>query len=385
MWQRTQGGTGQLANLALRRRGQVWAARHGPLLKSALGAEAIAVLGLDGQVLIPLATYPPHHMLCWPAAVQLDGHAAARLAAGQGIVGPASAGPAGLRRAAAACGASSFTLMPLPQQASGLAEAARENGVALVLWAAHAGAAPELGQAAAAAAKALSAPPPAMPPGQPWELAVVASRVAHEINNALCAVLGQCELMAEARTVEGGRWRQVLRRLSDRAAELVEVVRGLEDLAALVQPVPLGQIDVGACVREAVERAEAVWNTPTVSITSTCPPGLAALGEHTALTRALTELIINAAESLRGGGSVLVGARREGSEIVIEVADTGCGMSADTLAAAFRPFFTTKPGRLGLGLTIARGAIEAMGGALEMASEPGAGTRAMVYLQVVHA
>jgi two-component system, sensor histidine kinase RegB len=102
------------------------------------------------------------------------------------------------------------------------------------------------------------------------------------------------------------------------------------------------------------------------------------LAPRRALSQALRAVMKNAqdASSAGAGGEVRVTVRDERSHLVVRVIDGGGGMTADVLARAGEPFFTTKPpGRgMGLGLFLARSLVESLGGAFEIHSSPGAGT-----------
>ncbi len=115
------------------------------------------------------------------------------------------------------------------------------------------------------------------------------------------------------------------------------------------------------------------------------------------LREALTQLILNARDSIRGGGLVTVAVdvlpvkpgtllrspgMPPGEYVRISIADTGIGMDEATLARAFEPFFSTKDvGQgSGLGLSSAYGIARQFGGTLELESVPGAGTTARLYL-----
>lgn len=95
----------------------------------------------------------------------------------------------------------------------------------------------------------------------------------------------------------------------------------------------------------------------------------------------LTNLIVNALRATPSGGSVRLRAFAEGGRLVMTVADTGVGMPATELDRVFERFHRSpdSPGT-GLGLTISRDLVEAHGGTLDLASEPGAGTTATIRL-----
>jgi signal transduction histidine kinase len=93
------------------------------------------------------------------------------------------------------------------------------------------------------------------------------------------------------------------------------------------------------------------------------------------LNQVWTNLIDNAVDAMDGHGVLRVSTRFEGGQVVVEIADSGMGMTAETIARAFETFYTTKEvGKgTGLGLDIARRiVVERHGGTISITSEPGA-------------
>jgi signal transduction histidine kinase len=90
----------------------------------------------------------------------------------------------------------------------------------------------------------------------------------------------------------------------------------------------------------------------------------------------LGHLIRNSRESLpNGSGKIGFSTRCDGRNwVILEIWDSGSGMSSEVLKRATEPFFTTKPGRSGVGLTIAHGIWRRHRGALSIESHPGQGT-----------
>ncbi len=82
------------------------------------------------------------------------------------------------------------------------------------------------------------------------------------------------------------------------------------------------------------------------------------------------------------GGRIRIASRAVGKEILIEVADNGCGIPPQDLPHVFDPFFTTKAvgDGTGLGLSITHGIATGHGGRLEVSSEPGKGSCFGVFL-----
>ncbi len=94
------------------------------------------------------------------------------------------------------------------------------------------------------------------------------------------------------------------------------------------------------------------------------------------LSQVFTNLLINAAQAIESQGEIHIRTRHEGNEVVVRVADTGKGMTPETLSKLFTPFFTTKPrGQgTGLGLSVSQSIIARHQGRIEVDSAPGKGT-----------
>jgi signal transduction histidine kinase len=102
--------------------------------------------------------------------------------------------------------------------------------------------------------------------------------------------------------------------------------------------------------------------------------------DRTLLSRALTNLVENAIQAMPDGGVLRVIGTVSEATVVLRVTDTGVGMSAEGVAQAFQPYFSTKTGGSGLGLPNARRNIELMGGTVGLESVTGAGTTVTVIL-----
>ena len=126
------------------------------------------------------------------------------------------------------------------------------------------------------------------------------------------------------------------------------------------------------------------------------------LGDPQQIKQVVTNLLLNAYQSMPEGGTLTVGSRQktvggqqsaEGSEqsnrdsslptadsLLLTIKDTGCGIAPEHLGKLFEPLFTTKSKGIGLGLAISKNLIEANGGRIEVASEPGTGSTFNIIL-----
>lgn len=223
-----------------------------------------------------------------------------------------------------------------------------------------------------------------------WEeLGVLAGGIAHDLNNRLTVVMGYTELAAAA-LPPGAPTAEFLRTAARESERMVELARlllaytGRTAYASRVEPT-----DLGAAVREAAAGAG-------LSVAPAAGP-LVAVADAELVRLAVRNLLTNAAEALAGGGgSVTVAVTAEpvpeseagigwplparpGAFVRVRVADDGGGMSAETVARMFDPFFSSKgPGR-GLGLSAVLGAVRAAGGFLRATSAEGKGTTIDMY------
>ncbi len=125
---------------------------------------------------------------------------------------------------------------------------------------------------------------------------------------------------------------------------------------------------------------------PGVSLTCRVDDGSLQVKGHVGhLNQALFNILRNAVQAVRDHGKVSVRAEREGDRVRIEIEDDGEGMTAEVRRRAFEPFFSTRDvgAGTGLGLTVARDAVRAHEGQIEIDSAPGRGCRVRIQLPVV--
>jgi signal transduction histidine kinase len=159
------------------------------------------------------------------------------------------------------------------------------------------------------------------------------------------------------------------------ARRLIDWTRRLTAIETQEPGAPPPLIDVN-CLIEAIVDAQRGSRSSRVEWLLDLGRVPAIIGDGTQLHSMFDHLIRNAYEAMPGGSgrvsfTTLVDSR---NWLVIEVSDTGCGMSPETLKRASEPFFTTKTGHDGVGLTIAQAIWRRHRGAVSIESTPGQGT-----------
>lgn len=230
-------------------------------------------------------------------------------------------------------------------------------------------------------------------------LGTLAGGVAHDFNNILAAILGNADL-ARQDLEPGSPARESLHEISSAARRGRELVR---QILAFSRQQPLERTAV--CLREIVNETSRLLRTAitpqiqlSVEVAATTP---AIRADATQLGQVLLNLGTNAIHALEGRpgqigyrveplhrgdarlpGEVARACTEAGVDAVcVTVSDNGCGMSEATQKRMFEPFFTTKAvgNGTGLGLPVVLGIVQAHGGAIEVDSAPGRGTRFSLF------
>jgi CheY-like chemotaxis protein len=147
------------------------------------------------------------------------------------------------------------------------------------------------------------------------------------------------------------------------------------------------RVDLSQVIREAVQLTTPRWRDAAqaegrpISVHIEAENGATIQGSAAQLRELLTNLIFNAVDALPTGGTIRLRVLAEGRWGIIDVVDSGVGMTADVQARVFEPFFTTKgEGGSGLGLAMVFGIVEQHGGRIEVRSAPGNGTTIRITL-----
>lgn len=223
-------------------------------------------------------------------------------------------------------------------------------------------------------------------------LTKMASGVAHDFNNALAKILGFNELLLSVpdNINNPEKVRKYLHMVNTAAQDAVSVVNRLREFYRHRKDSDVyGPVDVRQVMEQAVILTQPKWKDQmmahgaTVWLEADLQDGLMVRGNATELREVMVNLIFNAVEAMPKGGMLTVRSRLEIDVVVMEVTDTGVGMSNEVRRRCLEPFYTTKGDRYnGLGLAIVYGILSRHAGTIKIQSEEAKGTSVVVRLPV---
>jgi PAS domain S-box-containing protein len=216
-------------------------------------------------------------------------------------------------------------------------------------------------------------------------LGLLASGFSHELNTPLATVLMCVEgILRDVRSSEADDAGQ--RRIGESAAIAREQVlrcRGITQhflRMARGQSSPGDIVDLEGVVSAAARLVEPTARASGVTITVEAQVhGLRVRADEAALQHAIINLLLNAVQACKGGGSVTIGTEG-GDPVRIRVRDDGCGIPSEHLKQIFEPFCSMRKGGTGLGLFLSLNFIRASGGDITVSSAVGSGSTFEVTL-----
>jgi signal transduction histidine kinase len=219
------------------------------------------------------------------------------------------------------------------------------------------------------------------------EMAELVGGLAHELRNPLSTMMVNLKLLTEDLNdiglhPEDARRRallkvDVLRREAERLQNLFDKFLNLTDPYCLER----AEADVNAIITRLVEFFEpsAKDSRITLNVVLANDP-LPCRVDEKLLRQALLNMVINAQQAMPNGGTLHITTEADGDMVVIKLSDTGIGIAGQDRERILRPFFSTKAGGNGLGLSITQRIISEHGGVLDFESEPGRGTTFTIRL-----
>ena len=205
-------------------------------------------------------------------------------------------------------------------------------------------------------------------------LGEMAVSIAHDLGNTLRGASFQLATLRQQTLPEDQR--QAVNAVSQRVEIASEAIARLHDFAR-TGALGVAAVRLDRIVAQAVALVDTDFRASAapVVVRSSIPELPPVRGSVSELSLLFVNLLRNARDAMPNGGTVTVAARREKRSVLVTVADQGIGIPSDVRRRMFEPFFTTKGGRgTGLGLWLAAGTMERLGGNIRAANRGRRGT-----------
>jgi len=215
----------------------------------------------------------------------------------------------------------------------------------------------------------------------------LARRLAHELKNPLFPLQLTVENLLRARQQSPEQFEEIFREsastLLAEIANLKAIVSRFSEFSRMPQP-QFQRVQLNDVVESVSRLFQAQLRTPDrapiecrLELAAGMPPIAA---DPELLHRALSNLVLNAMDAMAQGGTLTLRTRREGEWAILEVADTGTGLTPEECERLFTPYYTNKAHGTGLGLAIVQSIISDHGGRIGVRSDTGRGTTFVIEL-----
>ena len=214
----------------------------------------------------------------------------------------------------------------------------------------------------------------------------LAAGLSHEIRNPLGVIFLQVDLLQEdLQQLAPAHQADIAPTLAEIRTHLTRLDDLVQDYLSLVRVCNMHRqpAEVGAVVAAFAQEISSALAERGITLQQQGLTDLGTIALHQSMfRRALLNLVHNAMDAMRQGGTLSLRGWREAAHVQLEIRDTGSGISAEHLSRIFEPLFTTKPGGTGLGLYIVHEIITAHDGTVAVQSTPGQGTSFTLTLPV---
>lgn len=219
----------------------------------------------------------------------------------------------------------------------------------------------------------------------------LARRLAHELKNPLFPLQLTVENLVRSREQNSEEdpeqfdevFRESSATLLAEISNLKTIISRFSEFSRMPQP-QFQRVDINEVVRNVARLLQAQLQSPDhapVTCSLELAEGLQTIAaDPELLHRAFSNLALNGMDAMPQGGILTLRTRQSGDRILIEIADTGAGLTPEECERLFTPYYTSKAHGTGLGLAIVQSIISDHGGRISVRSEPGRGTTFMIEL-----
>ncbi len=207
------------------------------------------------------------------------------------------------------------------------------------------------------------------------------ANIAHELRTPLTSISGYMEGLIDGVVPATEETYELVHKEAGRLSRLVNDLQRLSRAESGKEKLDIINLQAAAVLERLSRRLEPQFREKGVELSVDVEPGAPpVLADEDKLDQVLTNLIDNALRYTDAGGRVTVEVRGQDDKVAVMVTDTGIGISAEDLPHIFERFYradksrSRERGGTGIGLTIAKRYVEALGGTISVSSKPGQGT-----------
>ena len=217
----------------------------------------------------------------------------------------------------------------------------------------------------------------------------LARRLAHELKNPLFPLQLTVENLVRARMQSPEQFDEVFREgsrtLLAEISNLKAIIGRFSEFSKMPHP-QLQQVQVNELLRGVAQLFQAQLQAPgraPITCELELDDGLGPIAaDPELLHKALSNLVLNAMDAMPNGGSLTLRSKCDDRKVMVEVADTGSGLTPEECERIFTPYYTSKQHGTGLGLAIVQSVVSDHGGRISVQSEPGRGTTFRIELPI---
>jgi signal transduction histidine kinase len=204
---------------------------------------------------------------------------------------------------------------------------------------------------------------------------------AHRVRNYLGIMSGTIQLSISSYKMEGELEEQL--KIVDQNVQ--EMLVSIEDFLkfARIPEMSIKKLDINSIIDESIRASDAKIRQQNIRVSRALDPSVPMFeGDQMLILEAFNQIIINSIEAMPNGGQITASTSydKNGEVITVRIEDTGIGISESHVKKVFQPYFSTKKGRKGLGLTTAKRIFNLSKGTLNVESSKDKGTTAVINL-----
>jgi len=212
-------------------------------------------------------------------------------------------------------------------------------------------------------------------------IGLLAAGIAHEVNTPIAGISSYTQMLLKD-TPETDRRKQILQKIEKQTFRAAEIVSGLLNFSRLNSS-EFKDVDINQLIEDSLALLNHQFQLNNIKVESCYDPTLPPVFGNTGkLQQVFVNLFLNARDAMPSGGEIAVQTGMNESMIVVDISDTGAGITEENIRRIFDPFFTTKSiGKgTGLGLAVTYGIIQEHGGGIFVDSSSEKGTHFRVKL-----